>query len=74
MVVRKIISRAMKKAVWPKRLACLVGLSQTEEITCAMTSRISGRRAGEEVRESLPRIRLLTHQEIREILASKVTK
>src|SRR3989344_8255495 len=31
-VVRKIIKSEMKKAVWPKRLTCLTGLSQKEEI------------------------------------------
>ena len=44
--VIKMMARKKKREVWPKRLTCCVGLSQTEEMTLAMTRIINGEKGG----------------------------
>jgi hypothetical protein len=73
-VVKKIIAKEINKVVWPKRLACLTGLSQIEEIIFARRRSVMGRTEGEAVKESLPLVRFLTHQATSETLARNVIR
>mgnify|MGYP006866172228 CR=1 FL=1 len=68
-VVIKIIISEVNSVVMPKREVCLMGLSQSDDVILATERTTRGRNEGDAVKVSLPRVRLLIHQAIKERLA-----